>query len=137
VKVHGYSPNDYRDRWCIPRGGALAGLATRAILSRQITEIREQGIINNEHLPDAAKNIDYSMRSKNSQVSVLAHESWLADNRIEPDGGRSDGRDTDRARAYQRAYRSLREGNHKPMSDYMAMNNMLHGYSWNIMRSTA
>ena len=126
VRVHGYSPDDYRDKWAIPRGRALAGQVTRNILSQQMIDAREQGLINNDHLADAAKNIDYPQRAKKVGASTLEHKNWLAENspwdanKIKPGGKKSDGRDADRAREYQRAFRAMKAGNVELMARYRA-----------------
>ncbi len=124
VRSHGYSPDEYRDRWAIPRGRALAGQSTRKTLSSQMHDYRERGLIDNEHLAEAAKNIDYSNVTERVLASKTEHKEYLErdppweKNKISPGGKRIDGRPAGRCREYQQAYRALKAGDENLMLRY-------------------
>lgn len=124
VRQHGMTPDEYRDKWGIPRGRGLAGRSTRRTLARQAGDMWQTGILNGKHLKDAARQIDYDARAGKQPASDAeqkrgVHRAKPWDSKKIPTGGkRRDGRDALRAREYQRAYRALKQGNSGLMDAY-------------------
>ena len=122
-RMHGMSANDYRDKYDLPRSTPLAGQSTRQTLSSQMLAMREEGIVNDDHLAEAARKIDYSKMAAKKQVSVAKQKAATSKarwgkNRYKPGAKNETGKDMDRRREYQRAYRALMKGDSAPMRRY-------------------
>lgn len=123
-RVHGMSHDDYRDKWGIPRRYPLAGQSTRAVLSNQMRDMIATGRVTHDHLPGAVEKSRDASRRRKSPVDAALQSTRVADCRpgdhhhLPPGAKRAGGRDADRAREYQRAYRALKNGDDGPMQRY-------------------
>ncbi len=122
-RLHSLTANEYRDKWGLPRQTALAGQSTREKLSNQMLSMREEGVIDNEHLACAAKKIDYDLRTPKKAVSAkkqkeAVSKTGLSNIKHEAGATAPSGRDLDRAREYQRANRALKKGDPSLMEKY-------------------
>lgn len=102
---------DYREKWGIPKRYALAGTATREVLSSQMRDQIEGGRLDYSHLPNAVDAARRSGRSRKMPADDVLHRRRVAaerpgdQHRLPPGSRRRDGRDADHARDYQRARR--------------------------------
>lgn len=109
--IHDMTPNDYRDRWELPRGTPLAGHATRKLRSEIIKQTISDGAMTYEHLPVAMKLAQQAQRPQKTPASAAAHSARIAElrpgdhSKLPPGAKRADGRDADRAREAQRLRR--------------------------------
>lgn len=112
---------DYRLRWGIPRGAALAVPELR-----QARRAIDSGAITHDHLAaasDKARNAARPRKAPAQQTTPAqrVHARRPGDHSILPDGAaRADGRDAVRTRFYQQAYRALKRGDPEPMAAYRA-----------------
>ncbi len=124
-RIHGMTANDYRDKFGLPRSTPLAGQSTRQTLSNQMVAMRQDGLITNAHLSDAARKIDYSSRADKKTVSdrrqrEATHDARFDKNKLPAGAASSTGRNMGQAREYQRAYRALKNGDSRLMDEYKA-----------------
>lgn len=124
TSAHGMTHHDYREKWAIPRRYPLAGTATREILSSQIQDMIASGRLTYEHLPSAADASRGADRRRKMEIDDVRHRKIIAEKRpgdhhkLPPGAKRADGRNADRRREYQIAYRALKQGDPKPMQHY-------------------
>ena len=123
TRVHGMTCNDYRDKYELPRKTPLSGLSTRQMLSNQMVAMRQEGVITNDHLAEAAKKIDYENRAPKKNISddkqrKAASAARFNKNKLDSGSVSSIGRNMDRAREYQRALRALKKGDDALMIEY-------------------
>lgn len=123
-RAHGMTHAQYRERWGIPARIALAGRGTRALLSDQMRELIASGSLTHDHLPAATASARKTGRRRKAPVDAAAQRHRVAsarpgDHSKLPAGAkRADGRDADRARKYQIAYRAAKRGAPEPMARY-------------------
>lgn len=123
-RVHGMRHQDYREKWGIPRRYALAGTATRALLSDQMHDMITAGTLTHEHLPVATAAARDAGRRSKTPADAERHRQTIAalrpgdHSRLPAGSRRANGRDADRARNYQIAYRALKNGDPEPMRIY-------------------
>lgn len=125
-RSHGMTHEDYREKWGIPKRYALSGTATREILSLQMRDIIAAGRITYDNLPLAVEAAQRSGRRRKAAVDDARHRRITAEqrpgdhHRLPPGARRANGRDADRAREYQIAYRAMKQGDPEPMRRYRA-----------------
>ncbi|SDJ88618.1 MucR family transcriptional regulator [Billgrantia gudaonensis] len=125
-RTHGMTHADYREKWGIPRRYPLTGTATRETLSQQMRDQIDAGVLTHDHLPDASQAARQAGRSRKRLVDDERHRRITAErrpgdhHRLPPGAKRADGRDADRRREYQIAYRALKRGDSEPMQRYRA-----------------
>jgi len=123
-RIHGITHDDYRKKWHIPKRYALSGTATREALSLQMQDLITSGRLTYDHLPSAVESARMSGRRRKSPVDNARHRRLISEQRpgdhhkFPPGAKRSDGRDADRKREYQIAYRALNQGDPAPMQHY-------------------
>lgn len=122
--VHGMTPDEYRQRWGIPRTRGLAGRGTSAERSRIMRDMIDSGRLTYDHLPTASNPetrapMTPRVPADSARQSALAKSVRPGEHSRIPSGGRRvDGRDADRAREYQQAYRAQQAGDQGPMQRY-------------------
>lgn len=125
LQTHGLTHNEYRDKWGLPRGTPLMGKESRRKRSLIARQLIDQGAIDYSHLPRAVEASRTASRGRHvpavkEEQSRLMSELRPGDWSMLPAGSkRADGRDAERAREYQRAYRSLKKGDPEPMRLYI------------------
>lgn len=111
-RVHGLSAEAYKDKFNLPAPTPLAGTDYRQIQREKLQSMIAQGIINYEHLPEAVDLARTAGRGIKRDFDVL-EQAKIAANIPKPQlptgAKRADGRDADKAREYQRAYRKKRK----------------------------
>ncbi|MGM0783915.1 MAG: MucR family transcriptional regulator [Pseudomonadota bacterium] len=123
-RIHGLGHDDYREKWGIPRRYALAGTATRETLSRQIRDQINNGRLDYSHLPNAVCAAREAPRPRKAPADDARHRQRVAEvrpgdhHRLPPGSRRSDGRDADHAREYQRARRRELAGEKGAMREF-------------------
>lgn len=123
-RMHGMSHQNYKEKWGIPRRFALAGTQTREILAQQMRDYIDSGRLNHDHLHKAVEASRLAGRTRKmaiddqKQRERVAHKRPGDHSRLKPGSLRADGRDADRAREYQKAYRALKKGDPEPMKRY-------------------
>lgn len=122
--LHDLSPNEYRARWGIPKTRALAINAVRQARRVIIRQMIDDGRLTYDHLATAS-NPDTRARmtvkvpaSRRAQSELVAKLRPGNHHQLPPAARRSDGRDADRAREYQRAYRAMKGGDLEAMKRY-------------------
>lgn len=124
LRSHGLTPNEYRDKWGLPRGTPLMGQKSRKIRSNIMREMMDCGKMTHWHLPDACERARRVSRGKYVQAVKEAQSSLAATvrpgdwSRLPPGSRRANGKNADREREYQRAYRALKKGDPEPMRQY-------------------
>lgn len=110
-KTHRVSVADYREAFDIAEGEPLASEEYRLAHREKIRRMQVDGRMNYEHLPIASeKSRQAKIRPKRGAAlerqreTIAASKPWTA-TQLPPGVRRSDGRDADRAREYQREYR--------------------------------
>lgn len=122
--AHAMNAAEYRDAWGLPSGTALAGLLYRAAHTEKIRRMQAAGSIDYSHLPDATQASRSAARTRKSTMDTIAHAERMRKlrpgdhSRLPAGATRSGGRDADRAREYQQAYRSKTRGDSGPMARY-------------------
>lgn len=112
ARAHTMTGADYKSRWAIPAGCGLAGRALREAQAALVRHLTAEGRLTRDHLPAAT--------AAARGVPRWPRTDWLTDEQravaagierptIPPGGKRADGRDADRAREYQRAYRNRKK----------------------------
>lgn len=112
--AHEVTVDAYREAFDIPAGLPLAGDDYRAAHAEKIRRMQAAGTLTYEHLRDATELARSAGRGRRSNAE-LAQQSerirstapWV-EKTLPPGSKRSDGRDADRAREYQREYRRRR-----------------------------
>lgn len=126
LRSHGTNAADYRDRWGIPAGAALAGVEWREAAAARALALRVAGVIGSpEHLARATEAARTAARPTH-RVTAAVEPVRLALRRVRPwdatllppGSVTANGRDADRVREYQRAYRARGAGNPEPMRLY-------------------
>ncbi|MGE7418537.1 MucR family transcriptional regulator [Methylobacterium tarhaniae] len=118
--AHQMTAADYRAQFDIPAGEPLASDGYRAAHVEKMRRMQADGRITYDHLPEAVAAARDAERPAKRGADREAHlermqavRPWEA-NQLPPGAKRTDGRDADRAREYQRAYRQKRS---KPSND--------------------
>lgn len=123
-RVHGMTHDDYREKWGIPKRYPLSGTVTREALSLQMQDQITSGRLTYDHLPSAVEAARRSGRRRKALVDDVRHRKLITEERpgdhhkLPPGAKRADGRDADRSREYQIAYRALKRGNPVHMQRY-------------------
>lgn len=111
-RAHGVTSQRYREAYGIPQGEPLASAEYRAAQAAKMRRTQEDGRIKYDHLPDAVEKSrlaqDRPKRGsalEKQRALVAAVQPWKK-SQLAPGSKRADGRDADRAREYQRKYRS-------------------------------
>ncbi|NIC05248.1 MucR family transcriptional regulator [Billgrantia bachuensis] len=123
-RTHGMTHQDYREKWGIPQRYPLAGTATRETLSMQLRQQIDAGRFTYDHLPNATAAAREAGRNRKTPVDQARQSAMMAEqrpgdyHRLPPGAKRADGRDADRRREYQIAYRAEKHGDPEPMRRY-------------------
>ncbi|MBZ5486925.1 MucR family transcriptional regulator [Halomonas aquamarina] len=114
-RIHGMSHSDYRQKWGIPKRYALAGTATREMLSAQMNDYIESGRLTHDHLDRAVEAARTAGRGEKTQIDLKLQSEMVASTRpgdhskLPPGSKTADGRDADRRREYQQKYRATKK----------------------------
>ena len=121
ARAHDLDAVQYRERWGLPAGTPLAGRAYREQRSASVRAAIARGDFVPAH--DAASNaargrprgrrVDWERRDQAERMRQHSPRQRLPDGHV-----RADGRNTDRARAYQRARRAAARGDRTAMDEY-------------------
>ncbi len=119
-KAHEMTAAEYREMFDLPAGEPLASESYRAAHVEKMRRMQVDGRITYDHLPEAVAAARDADRPAKRGADRDAHAErmqvvrpWEV-NQLPPGAKRADGRDADRAREYQRAYRQKRS---KPRDD--------------------
>jgi len=117
-RTHGLSAPEYRQRYNLPAGTPLAGLEYRRAQSDKLKRMIDAGTLTHDHLPNAVEAARKSERPRRTDYDLAEQSERAASierDQLELGSRRKDGRDADRAREYQREYRTRekREKNKK------------------------
>src|SRR5690606_817191 len=113
--AHGISDREYREAYSIPSGEPLAGEAYRQMHAEKLRRLQEEGRITYDHLPRATEASRHAPKrcktpqDAEAQANRIRQVKPWAKRQLPPGAKRADGRDADRAREYQRAYRLRRK----------------------------
>lgn len=113
IRVHGLSAEEYRAAWSLPAGTPLAGTVYRAKQREKLRHMQRDGRLTYDHLPRAVEASRGQPRQKGG-VARTDHSDRVkrarpGDHHKLPAGAkRTDGRNADNAREYQRQYRRLK-----------------------------
>lgn len=124
-RVHGISADEYRIAWGLPATVPLAGTAYRAAHAEKIRRMQAEGTLTYDHLPAAVEAARHAGRTPKSEMDARAQSERVAQlrpvdaHRLPPGARRADGKNADRVREYQRAYRARLAGDELPMIEYM------------------
>ncbi len=111
-RVHGMTGREYKLRWGLPQSAQLMG---RYLVEQQSARVRQMindGHLTYEHLPRATQAAHGAERSPRALVDIEKQRAiamTIPHETLPPGAKRADGRDADRAREYQRRYRSRRK----------------------------
>lgn len=124
MATHGMTQEEYRARWGLPRGAALAIREVREARSAIIRHAIDSGALTHDHLAVATEKARAAARPDNAPASKAAQAKRVqarrpGDHSLLPDGAtRASGRDAVRTRLYQQAYRALKRGNSELMAAF-------------------
>ena len=122
-RAHDMTADEYREAHNIPASAPLAGTAYREAHRAKIQRQVASGALDYQHLARATEEArtagrgqlrDYDREARANRTASIQHDQ------LPPGANRADGRDADRARAYQRKYRQKKlqkSGAIKQMSD--------------------
>ncbi|MBM2884080.1 MucR family transcriptional regulator [Chromobacterium phragmitis] len=123
-RAHGMSSDDYRERFQLPRGEPLVSSEVSETRRRLLLDMVADGRVqrpDQAELTAAARGAgrpDKTPEDKRRHRAII-QQRRPGDHARLPDGAkRADGRNADRAREYQQAYRALRAGDSGPMEQY-------------------
>ncbi|MHA6885744.1 MucR family transcriptional regulator [Ralstonia pseudosolanacearum] len=123
-RAHGMSADEYRQAFALPAMTPLAGLAYREAHRAKLVRMVAYGSFDYSHLERATNAAKDAPRPTKQPADALQHatamqlvQPWNT-NRLADGTKRADGRDADRAREYQQAYRALEAGDPLPMVRY-------------------
>lgn len=109
-RTHSLAPEDYRARWGLPASTPLAGQGyrqARSVVARRL--IAEGTLIPNAAAAcEAAREAGRGVRADWERAEQAERAARIPHPTLPPGARRADGRDADRARAYQRSYRGRR-----------------------------
>lgn len=120
-KIHGMTPAEYRDRFNLPAETPLAGSAYRQFHRDKMSRMIREGVVTHWHLSDAIEKAVSADRRERRDFDISEQKERMRENshykeRTLPQGSkRADGRDADKLREYQRAYRAMKKGDNSLM----------------------
>lgn len=123
-KAHGMTVEEYRVKFNIPAGIPLAGKLYRDKHRDKMRRLITDGIVTHWHLADAVEKSRASGRGKRrdfdlaEQAERMKRNARYTQRTLPPGSKRANGKDADREREYQRAYRALKSGDHSLMIEY-------------------
>ncbi len=108
-RMHKLTAEQYRAAHNLPAGTPLAGLAYRKMHRDKLIGMISDGVLTHDHLPTAVDSAVGAKRAKRTNYD-LDGQAQIAKNiqrkQLPVGAKRADGRDADKAREYQRAYRA-------------------------------
>lgn len=108
-RAHRLNAEEYRERHNLPTGTPLAGLGYRQTQRDKLNRMIADGTLTHDHLPAAVEQARRAGRGQRRDYD-LAEQGEIAKRinhpQLPPGAKRADGRDADRARQYQREYRT-------------------------------
>ena len=116
-RMHQLTAEAYRLKHNLPAGTPLAGLSYRQAQRDKLNRMVKDGVITYDHLPQAVESAigvkrthrtSYDLETQAQVAKNIAHE------RLPSGAKRADGRDADKARKYQQAYRLKNKEKNKP-----------------------
>lgn len=122
---HGMTQDEYRERWGLPKTLGLATADLKSARAAQTRQMHADGILSSDHLPTASDPQTRRPMTPKVPATRRAHSDMVrqlrpGDHAKLPAGAkRADGRDSERAREYQRALRAMRAGDNSPMREYI------------------
>lgn len=123
-RAHGIDSDEYRESWGLPAGTPLAGLSYRAWHAAKLRRMQADGTIDYSHLPAATEAARKAPRTPKTDLDAREHSARVARlrpgdaHRLPPGSKDARGRDADREREYQRAYRARLAGDDSLMRAY-------------------
>ncbi|QND84598.1 Uncharacterized protein ChrSV_2372 [Chromobacterium vaccinii] len=123
-RAHGMTSDDYRERFQLPRGQPLVSSEVSKSRRRILLDMVSDGRVQRPDQADLveasrkAGRPDKSPEDKRRHREIIQQRRPGDHSRLQDGAKRADGRDADRAREYQQAYRALRAGDSGPMEQY-------------------
>ncbi|WP_084679429.1 MucR family transcriptional regulator [Curvibacter lanceolatus] len=106
-RTHGISADEYRLEFKIPAGQPLCSPEYSAAHQEKIRRMQANGAISYDHLPAATEAAKSRPRVERVDLAKQAERArMIPRQQFQPGEKRADGRDADRAREYQRAWRA-------------------------------
>lgn len=121
---HSITADEYKELFDIPAGMPLASDEYRETGRKRFKQMMADGIITHSHLEsarEAAREVKTKLKrgeSREIQRRVINKHRPFDKNRIPPGGKRASGKNADREREYQRAYRARKNGDGSLMEKY-------------------
>lgn len=123
-KTHQMTPEEYRTKFNIPAGIPLAGKLYRDKHRDKMRRLITDGVVTHWHLADAVEKSKASGRGERrdfdlaEQAERMKRNARHTERTLPPGSKRANGKDADREREYQRAYRALKSGDQSLMLEY-------------------
>lgn len=125
-KAHRMTVEEYRVKFNIPTGTPLAGKLYRDKHRDKMRRLIADGVVTHWHLADAVEKSKTSSRGERrdfdlaEQAERMKRNARHEERTFPPGSKRANGKDADREREYQRAYRALKNGDPSLMVAYKA-----------------